>query len=159
MTFDLTRFPGYILSQYLKTSFDTNIDLSSFNLNLGDFGSARLVATLTPSSDGEQSSVAVILSNVNGEDSLLSIKCCLLQINENGGQMFQASFLRISYNSLYLSYQSETVNSQGSASSSNSTSVRFRLDQVDVTTFSLVVIPTVILVDNMKQVLVDSQQR
>lgn len=98
MIFDLIRFPGYILSQYLKTSPDTNIDLSSFNLNLGDFGSARLVATLTPSSNGEQSSVAVILSNVNGEDSLLSIKCCLLQINENGEQMFQASLMKISYN-------------------------------------------------------------
>ena len=82
----------------MKTSPDTNIDLSSFNLNLGDFGSARLVATLTPSSNGEQSSVAVILSNVNGEDSLLSIKCCLLQINENGEQMFQASLMKISYN-------------------------------------------------------------
>ena len=102
MILDLIRFPGYILSQYLRTSLDTNIDLSSFNLNLGDFGSGRLVATLTPSSGQEQSSLAVILSNVNGEDSLLSIKCCLLQVNENGEQIFKASLLEIYSSNLYL---------------------------------------------------------
>ena len=87
MTFDLIRFPGYILSQYLKTSPDTNIDLSSFNLNLGDFGSARLVATLTQGPSVEQSTISVILSNVDGEDSSLSISCSLLVVNEHGEEI------------------------------------------------------------------------
>ena len=91
MLFDLIRFPGYILSDYLSPAQTTAIDLSSFNLNLGDFGSARLVATLTPpGSSQEQSFITVTLSNVNGEDSLLSINCCLLVLNENGEQIFKA---------------------------------------------------------------------
>ena len=93
MTFDLIRFPGYILSEYLKASQTTNIDLSSFNLNLGEFGSARLVASLIPPGSGEdQGSLSVVLSNVEGEDTVLSLTCCLLLVNEHGEQIFQAGF-------------------------------------------------------------------
>ena len=90
MIFDLIRFPGYILSEHLKASESgqtSSIDLSSFNLNLGDFGSARLVASLTPGQTVDQSIISVILSNVDGEDSALSISCSLLVVNELGQQI------------------------------------------------------------------------
>ena len=101
MIFDPNRFPGYILSEHTKASDQTTtIDLSSFNLNLGDFGSARLVATLTPGPTVEQSTISVILSNVNGEDSSLSISCSLLVVNELGEQISKV-FFNICYKDRY----------------------------------------------------------
>ena len=102
MIFDPNRFPGYILSEHTKASDQTTtIDLSSFNLNLGDFGSARLVATLTPGPTVEQSTISVILSNVNGESSSISISCSLLVVNELGEQIFKV-FFNICYKDRYL---------------------------------------------------------
>ena len=103
MIFDLIRFPGYILSEHLKASSESvqtsSIDLSSFNLNLGDFGSARLVASLTPGQTVDQSIISVILSNVDGEDSALSISCSLLVVNELGQQISKV-FLNIYHKDL-----------------------------------------------------------
>ena len=101
MIFDPNRFPGYILSEHTKASDQTTtIDLSSFNLNLGDFGSARLVATLTPGPTVEQSTISVILSNVNDEDCSLSISCSLLVVNEHGEQISKV-FFNICYEDRY----------------------------------------------------------
>ena len=103
MIFDLIRFPGYILSEHTKAS---SVDLSSFNLNLGDFGSARLVASLTPGPSVEQSIISVILSNVDGEDSSLSISCSLLVVNEHGeeiSKVFPNIWQKDMYHSDYLS--------------------------------------------------------
>ena len=97
MIFDLIRFPGYILSEHTKAS---SVDLSSFNLNLGDFGSARLVASV------EQSNISVVLSNVDGEDSSLSISCSLLVVNEHGeeiSKVFPYTYLAERYHSNHLS--------------------------------------------------------
>ena len=110
MIFDLIRFPGYILSEHLKASSErgqtSSIDLSSFNLNLGDFGSARLVASLTPGQTVDQSIISVILSNVDGEDSSLSISCSLLVVNEHGeeiSKVFPYTYLAERYHSNHLS--------------------------------------------------------
>ena len=93
------RFPGYILGEYInETGHDSSShDLASFNLNLGDFGKARLVACLDVGSTVGKSTIQVSLrcvldesdeSNKLREDEI-SIECCLIVINEDGELIHQ----------------------------------------------------------------------
>ena len=71
--------------------------MASFNLNLGDFGKARLVACLDVGSTVGKSTIQVSLrcvldesdeSNKLREDEI-SIECCLIVINEDGELIHQ----------------------------------------------------------------------
>ena len=85
----------YILSEYIsETGYDSSShDLASFNLNLGDFGQARLVASLNVGSGASESVIKVTLSrgepseeqseNITSQDKI-SIECCMIIINEEG---------------------------------------------------------------------------
>ena len=82
------RFPGYILAEYLsdKDLSSSSQDLSSFNLNLGDFGQARLVASLT----GCEARILVSLSPVTNQDGdQINIECSLLVIDEEANILHQ----------------------------------------------------------------------
>ena len=82
------RFPGYILAEYLsdKDLSSSSQDLSSFNLNLGDFGQARLVASL----NGCEARILVSLSPVTNQDGdQINIECSLLVIDEEANILHQ----------------------------------------------------------------------
>ena len=82
------RFPGYILAEYLsdKDLSSSSQDLSSFNLNLGDFGQARLVASL----NGYEARILVSLSPVTNQDGdQINIECSLLVIDEEANILHQ----------------------------------------------------------------------
>ena len=96
---NLSRFPGYILGEYInETGHDSSShDLASFNLNLGDFGKARLEACLDVGSAADKSNINVNLSCVLDEsdndykvtEDEISIECCLIAINEDGELLHQ----------------------------------------------------------------------
>merc|ERR1712227_898171 len=93
------RFPGYVLGEYInETGHDSSSHgLASFNLNLGDFGRARLEARLDVGSAAGNSTIQVILSYVRDEsdeddkvkEDEISIECCLIVINEDGELIHQ----------------------------------------------------------------------
>ena len=85
-----SRFPGYILAEYLSEndsrSPSQSQDLSSFNLNLGDFGQARLVASIA----GSEAKLLVSLSPVSNQDGdQINIECSLLVIDEDANLLHQ----------------------------------------------------------------------
>ena len=83
-----TRFPGYILAEYLSDQdpSSSSQDLSSFNLNLGDFGQARLAASIKAS----EARLLVTLSPVSNEDGdQINIECSLLVIDEDANLLHQ----------------------------------------------------------------------
>ncbi len=88
----LFRFPGYILAEYLSEK-DPSLpsqDLSSFNLNLGDFGQARLVAGIA----GAEAKLVVSLSPVSNQDGdQINIECSLLVIDEDANLLHQVHVL------------------------------------------------------------------
>jgi len=135
------RFPGYILAEYLrdKDLSSSSQDLSSFNLNLGDFGQARLVASLA----GCEARLLVSLSPVSNQDGdQINIECSLLVIDE------EANIL----------HQIPPQSSPAPACNETGAELSFSLDKVDVNRFSLIVIPTSLHVTNMGQCLLSSAQ-
>ena len=95
----LSRFPSYVLGEYInETGHDSSSHgLASFNLNLGDFGKARLEACLDVGSAAGNSTIQVILSYVLDEsdeddkvtEDEISIECCMIVINEDGELIHQ----------------------------------------------------------------------
>ena len=83
-----SRFPGYILAEYLSEN-DSSLpsqDLSSFNLNRGDFGQARRVGSLA----GCEARLLVSLSPVTNQDGdQINIECSLLVIDEEANILHQ----------------------------------------------------------------------
>lgn len=138
-----SRFPGYILAEYLSEN-DSSLpsqsqDLSSFNLNLGDFGQARLVASIA----GSEAKLLVSLSPVSNQDGdQINIECSLLVIDEDAN----------------LLHQIPPQSSPAPASNDTGAELSFSLDKVDVTRFSLIIIPTSLHVTNMGQCLLNSAQ-
>lgn len=90
----LIRFPGHILSAILEeTGHDgSSHDLSSFNLNLGDFGQCRLVASLHLGNSKEECCIKVKLSVTSQDeesDDKFSITSSMLVVNEEGCLLHQ----------------------------------------------------------------------
>ena len=83
------RFPGHILGPLLGDTESSHHQLSSFNLNLGDFGQARLVASL----HADQGSLVVRLSAEANEDKdEVNMECSLLVVGEEGALLHQVTF-------------------------------------------------------------------
>ena len=158
------RFPGYTLSGCLREadpSSTSHQDLSSFNINLGDFGQARLVASLAVSEARIHVSLTPVPSPGAGDK--INIECSLLVIDQDANLLQQVRICRYLYkkrdiigSDLYRQMPSQS--SCSPASSDTSAAVSFSLERIDVTRFSLIIIPTSLHVTDPPQCLVNSAQ-
>ena len=95
------RFPGHILGPLLGDTESSHHQLSSFNLNLGDFGQARLVASL----HADQGSLVVRLSAEANEDKdEVNMECSLLVVSEEGALLHQVTLFACESNQFFYMY-------------------------------------------------------